>query len=270
MDLGWARAGIDTVLQAENDPRCLSVLTRHYPNVRRVNDVRVLNSNYEHAVLDGVELIHGGFPCQGISAGRDKHGAGGIASDPRSALWWEFARIIGEVQPEFVLIENVERIRNGRGGQDFRTVVEELRRLNYVGSGIVLDAAAFNLPARRPRVFFVARRAFRPTRGVVASQRVAECLIRNDVGRFVLEGTRQPRAEDSGAARPTRGSYRLLTPRECERAMGWPDDWTRWDASGKEIANTHRYRMIGNGVAAPVAEWLGHRLMELKGNSNGE
>ena len=53
---------------------------------------------------------------------------------------------------------------------------------------------------------------------------------------------------------------RRLTPRECERLMGWPDDHTRWAADGREIADTNRYRMCGNGVAAPVAEWVARRL----------
>jgi len=54
---------------------------------------------------------------------------------------------------------------------------------------------------------------------------------------------------------------RRLTPLECERLQGWTDDHTRWTADGKEIPDSHRYRMIGNGVVSPVAEWIGHRLM---------
>jgi site-specific DNA-cytosine methylase len=42
--------------------------------------------------------------------------------------------------------------------------------------------------------------------------------------------------------------------------MGWPDDWTRYRADGAEIVDGARYRMIGNGVVAPVAAWLGRRL----------
>jgi site-specific DNA-cytosine methylase len=56
------------------------------------------------------------------------------------------------------------------------------------------------------------------------------------------------------------GGVRRLTPRECERLMGWPDDHTRYTADGREIADSHRYRMVGNGVVATVAEWIGHRL----------
>jgi DNA (cytosine-5)-methyltransferase 1 len=53
---------------------------------------------------------------------------------------------------------------------------------------------------------------------------------------------------------------RRLTPRECERLMGWPSDHTRYRADGSEIPDGPRYRMIGNGVVAPVAAWIGRRL----------
>lgn len=53
---------------------------------------------------------------------------------------------------------------------------------------------------------------------------------------------------------------RRLSPRECERLMGWPDDWTLVDYKGKPASDTKRYIACGNGVVAPVAEWIGHRL----------
>ena len=58
---------------------------------------------------------------------------------------------------------------------------------------------------------------------------------------------------------------RRLMPIECERLMGWPDDWTRWRADGKEQADTVRYKQCGNGVASPVTEWIGGILMRLLG-----
>lgn len=57
-------------------------------------------------------------------------------------------------------------------------------------------------------------------------------------------------------------AVRRLTPRECERLMGWPDDWTRYRTDGSEIPDGPRYRMIGNGVVAPVARWIGRRLLD--------
>jgi DNA (cytosine-5)-methyltransferase 1 len=54
---------------------------------------------------------------------------------------------------------------------------------------------------------------------------------------------------------------RRLTPLECERLMGWPDDHTRYRADGSEQADTHRYKQIGNGVASPVAQWIGEQIV---------
>ena len=50
---------------------------------------------------------------------------------------------------------------------------------------------------------------------------------------------------------------RRLTPLECERLMGWPDNWTDGQA------DTHRYKQCGNGVASPVAQWIGEQLRDL-------
>lgn len=56
-------------------------------------------------------------------------------------------------------------------------------------------------------------------------------------------------------------TLRRLTPRECERLMGWPDDHTKYMADGTEIKDGPRYEMIGNGVVKPVAKWLGSRVL---------
>jgi DNA (cytosine-5)-methyltransferase 1 len=53
---------------------------------------------------------------------------------------------------------------------------------------------------------------------------------------------------------------RRLTPLECERLMGWPDDHTKFDADGRILPDTQRYKMCGNGVASPVARWVGEKL----------
>ena len=58
-------------------------------------------------------------------------------------------------------------------------------------------------------------------------------------------------------------AVRRLTPRECERLMGWPDDHTRWGSDDKEITDTHRYRMCGNGVVSNVAKWVGEQVMKI-------
>jgi hypothetical protein len=58
---------------------------------------------------------------------------------------------------------------------------------------------------------------------------------------------------------------RRLTPVECERLMGWPDNHTLPRSDGKQNPDTTRYKMCGNGVASPVAQWIGQNLMEIMG-----
>ena len=72
---------------------------------------------------------------------------------------------------------------------------------------------------------------------------------------------------DSGdfVAQPTESkmTIRRLTPLECERLNGWPDEHTRWEVSGKEQSDTTRYKQCGNGVASPVAAWIGKQVVGL-------
>lgn len=73
--------------------------------------------------------------------------------------------------------------------------------------------------------------------------------------------------DNAGESRATvvvpEATYRVrrLTPRECERLQGWPDDHTRWADTGKELTDSARYKMCGNGISAPVAQWLGENLI---------
>lgn len=76
----------------------------------------------------------------------------------------------------------------------------------------------------------------------------------DDIHNTLRAGTKQSTGTMIGSI------VRRLTPRECERLMGWPDDWTRWTDTGKEQADSHRYKQIGNGVASPVAEWVGRQI----------
>jgi DNA (cytosine-5)-methyltransferase 1 len=72
---------------------------------------------------------------------------------------------------------------------------------------------------------------------------------------------------DSGdfVAQPTESkmTIRRLTPLECERLNGWPDEHTRWEVNGKEQSDTTRYKQCGNGVASPVAAWIGKQVVGL-------
>jgi len=79
--------------------------------------------------------------------------------------------------------------------------------------------------------------------------------------------SRSPQSEEQqrivNAVFETTMAVRRLTPLECERLMGWPDDHTRYKADGTEQADTHRYKQCGNGVASPVAQWIAKHLIKL-------
>jgi DNA (cytosine-5)-methyltransferase 1 len=83
-------------------------------------------------------------------------------------------------------------------------------------------------------------------------------LVESDYAHQLTTGGGKP--GEGYAAIRTATQVRRLTPVECERLMGWPDDHTRWRADGTEVADSHRYRMCGNGVASPVAEWVAGRI----------
>lgn len=99
--------------------------------------------------------------------------------------------------------------------------------------------------------------------------------VREDAKANTFSATELDHANALSALRPSPQSHhaqmfitepmavRRLTPLECERLMGWPDDHTRYKADGTEQADTHRYKQCGNGVASPVAEWIGKQLMKL-------
>lgn len=105
-DLGFERAGLTTSWLCEQDPFCAGVLERRFPGRPIYPDVRTLDGT----TVTPVEVLCGGFPCQDLSppgksvAGQNR--PAGITG-ARSGLWSEFARLIGEIRPRFVVVENV-------------------------------------------------------------------------------------------------------------------------------------------------------------------
>lgn len=99
IDLGLERAGMRCVAQVEIDDYATRVLAKHWPTVRRLRDVRSAGAHN----LPRADVIAGGFPCQDISNAGRRAGIGG----ERSGLWAEYARIVRELRPRYVLVENV-------------------------------------------------------------------------------------------------------------------------------------------------------------------
>lgn len=146
-DLGFERAGMTCAWQCEIDKHASGVLKRHWPNTRRYTDVREIGRKN----LEPVDLICGGFPCQDLSVSGKRAGLAGN----RSGLWWEFHRILGELLPQWVVIENVPGLLSSRQGRDLGLLLGALAQLGYGWAYRVLDAQYFGLAQRRRRVFIV-------------------------------------------------------------------------------------------------------------------
>lgn len=146
-DLALTEAGMRCMWQVEIDKRCSEVLERHFPMARRYADVREVGQHN----LKPVELICGGFPCQDLSVAGKRDGLAGT----RSGLWWEFARIVDELEPKWVVVENVPGLLSSKRGSDFEAIIRWLADRGYGVCWRVLDAQYFGVPQRRRRVFVV-------------------------------------------------------------------------------------------------------------------
>jgi len=223
--LGWR-----TVCAVEIDPYCRSVLLArqrdgHIGEFPIWDDVSTFDGESWRGHVD---VISGGFPCQDISAAG--HGAG--LAGARSGLWREFARIIGEVRPAHVFIENSPLLRT-RG---LVTVLQDLAGLGYDARWGVLGARHVGAPHRRDRMWIVANAEIREGRTddpAVPGESVGICACE--------AGERRARGL-GGGDRPERP------------AIGW------WDAEPDVGRVAHgvaveveRYKAIANGQVPSVA-----------------
>lgn len=145
IELGLERTGgFKTVWQVEIDEYARRVLEKHWPDVRRWDDVRTFPPEGDWSC----DLICGGFPCQDVSFA----GPGGGLDGERSGLWAEYLRIIRLLRPKYVLVENVAALLV-RG---FGRVLGDLAESGFDAEWQVFRASDFTLPHRRERVFIVA------------------------------------------------------------------------------------------------------------------
>ena len=143
IDLGFERAGMSCSWQVEIDDYCNRVLEKQWPDVRRYRDVKEVGKHN----LEPVDVITGGFPCQPHSVAGKRKGA----DDDRN-LWPEYLRIIKELQPTYVVGENVPGIITTY----LDTVLSDLESAGYEVATFNLPAVAFDAPHRRERIFVVA------------------------------------------------------------------------------------------------------------------
>lgn len=149
-DLAAQWMGWENIFHCEWNPFGQQVLKHHFPNSISYNDITKTDFTIHRGTID---ILTGGFPCQPYSTAGKRKG-----KEDERHLWPEMLRAIREIQPRFVVGENVLGLVNWSNGLVFHEVQTDLETAGYEVWPYVLPACAVNAPHRRDRVWFVAHR----------------------------------------------------------------------------------------------------------------
>lgn len=294
-DIGFEKAGFKVTVQCELEPFCNSILSKHWPNTPRLDDIREV----QNVDIPASTVWVGGFPCQDLSLARMGKRSGLRGS--KSGLFYEFARLVGEGKPRVIVLENVAGLLSSHNGRDLGTVIWTLAELGYAVGWRTFNSKDFGVPQSRQRVYIVGcyrdergpgQILFEPERSKRHSaksqkngtksetpfqklvgdpsgkgpliQSIAYCLYATSARHTGTDWSR------NYVCYPDAGMVRRLIPSECEGVMAFPKGWT--------IPNDHilegddldsaRYHALGNAVTPPVAEWIAQRIMTYLTASN--
>lgn len=277
-DLGFERAGFECRWQVEIDEYATKILEKHWPKVHRERDIRECNASN----LKRVDCIIGGFPCQDISyAGR----GAGLAAE-RSGLFFEAVRLVRELQPRAVVLENVAALLT-RG---LDRVLGTLAEIGYDARWHCIPAAAVGAPHIRDRVFIIATLANTNcercsearcsesgcrSSGCGSSLADARCELRQpwSISESRSEETSHRNTEADDAKRrgedvaDTKSVYaQRLDNRSREVKLGRSSWWAVEPAVGRVAngipARVDRLRCLGNAIVPQVAEVVAKMTLE--------
>ena len=246
--LGLERTGgFQTVAFCEIEDFPRRVLRKHWPEVPCYNDVRTLTADVLRRDGVAVDVITGGFPCQDLSvAGKQR----GMGEGTRSGLWSEIVRLIGELRPDFVILENVANLLSGpsekRGGW-FGRVLGDLAECGYDAEWENIPAAAVGLAHLRERAWFVAYpQQVKRLRPIFAGYDAAKRAWGTAAER--MQNGLRP---EVGASVPSVFGRRVDQPGHIGVADGL-SDWP------------HRLAALGNAVVPQIAELIGLAIIEAR------
>lgn len=142
----WRGLPIDLAAVSEVDPFCCAVLARRFPEAPNLLDAGCASWKE----CRGADIVVAGSPCQSFSIAGKREGMRGTSSSVA-----HFIRAVAEILPRLFIWENVPGVLTSNRGADFRWILMELDAVGYGMAWRVLDARAFGLPQRRPRLFLV-------------------------------------------------------------------------------------------------------------------
>jgi DNA (cytosine-5)-methyltransferase 1 len=283
--LGLERTGgFETVAFCEIEPFPRKVLAKHWPGVPQYDDVRTLTGSRLAADGIAVDCITGGFPCQDISvAGKQA----GIADDTRSGLWSEIARLVGEIRPRVVIVENVAALLSGpseRPGGWFGRVLGDLAALGYDVRWDCIPASYVGAPHQRDRAWIVADAASE-RRGEAWQHSERSAQWASGCGEVLADADGERRKEQrvgiADAAQLAGSELRRqdVADASCELPHGRGvraeqagrgefanGDWWRVEPNVGRVAHgvsdrVDRLKALGNAVVPQVVEYIGHSIL---------
>lgn len=244
--LGLERSGeFETVAFCEIDHYCRRVLAKHWPKVPRYEDIRTLDAGRLAADGIAVDAVCGGFPCQDIS----EAGSGDGIEGSRSGLWREYARLIGEIRPRFVIVENVSALL-GRG---LSRVLGDLASIGYDAEWRSIPASVVGAPHLRERIWIVSY----PHEGG-----------RQWPGRYL-----EPKYVVCDERQWTAAPFR--TWRNVEHWLKSPDANSIWEAADSPVSgmddgvsrglDSRPIGALGNAVVRQIPEMIGRAIGAMRG-----
>ena len=128
----------------------------HYADdIHKVSDIQ---GPIPKTVVPDIDLLVGGFPCQDYSVAKPKNVSKGLRG-PKGVLWWSIERLLEERAPDYVLLENVDRLINSPAnnrGRDFAVILKGFQELGYAVEWRVVNAGEYGFPQKRRRIFILA------------------------------------------------------------------------------------------------------------------
>lgn len=245
--LGLERAGHETVGFVEWNPHAQEVLRRHWPEVPILSDITEVT--YEvlqaHGIVD-IDVISGGFPCTDLSqAAKGSHlGFDGKAS----GLVYEFGRLVAEVKPEWVLIENVPQVKR------YKKELEEI----FAGYCLTFndtDALDYGAYCRRKRTFIIGHLRARGGRTILIEPEVSHAPL--STGGF---------KDSAPMLLPWKGGVSLERLSSCliEDTEADPTGIREGIGIPRRVGDSHLYLMLGNTVSPLITEVIGKRINETR------
>lgn len=146
-----------------------------------------------------IQMLVGGFPCQDYSVAKPKNAAKGIRG-PKGVLWWSIERILRDVRPNYVLLENVDRLINSPSanrGRDFAVILKGLDSLGYIVEWRIVNAADYGFPQKRRRIFILAYQKDSPAAKKINATKLAADEAIDSKGLMALGLPCRPDSEKS-------------------------------------------------------------------------